>query len=287
MGFFETPEEERAAKAWLHDLTVAAGIKTDSQRKTPLHFTPEFTEHAKILCNELVNRNCNNVDKSIKVLANYPYNASLADGETIMAQPTPEEIAKYVVFLAKQIDARWDFRDIDLVRRMDFGETLLGHQVYIQRQYIWMRDLQSDVIHPTQRKIYKIQDDSRNLAQIDPSSPHSNGGTNIVKFTYKTASDIKCTCFFFEQAEAEAFLENFKNSNKSDPRCQKAQVVEQGYVQDEGYLTFGTEFGSCVVEKQELKDIWRYSVDCYKNGNPFNSMTPEQFDEFSRNLHRE
>lgn len=285
MGFFETPEEERIAKAWLHDLTVAAGIKTDNQRKTPLHFTPEFVEHAKILCNELLNRNCNNVDKSIRVLAKYPYNATLKDGETISAQPTPEEIAKYVVFLAKQIDTYWDFRDIDLVRRMDFGETLLGHQVYIQRQYIWMRDLQSDVVHPTLQKIYKIQGDAGNLAQIDPSSPHSNGGTNIVKFIYKTASDTKCTCFFFEQAEAEAFLENLKKSGKADHK--NVRVEEQGYANDGGYLTFGTEFGSCVVEKRELTDIWRYKVDCYKNGNPFNRMTPEEFDEFSRNLHRE
>ena len=174
MNILKTPQEERAAKAWLHDLFFAAEIRTDNQRDTPLHFTPEFVKHAKILCNELINRDCNNVDDSILCLANYTYNASLAKGETIIAQPTPEDIAKYLVYMAQEINVYWDFTDKNLVCRMDFGETLLGHQVYVYRQYLWLRDQKSNIIHPVQRKIYKIENVGsgwRSLAQIDPSSP--------------------------------------------------------------------------------------------------------------------
>lgn len=291
MNVLKTPQEEQAARAWLHDLFIAAEIRTDNHRDTPLHFTPEFVKHAKILCKELMNRDCSNVDASILCLANYTYNASLAKGETILAQPTPEQIAKYLVYMAQQIDVFWDFRDKNLVCRMDFGETLLGHQVYVYRQYLWSRDQKSGVIHPVQRKIYKIENVGSgwtSLAQINPSSPHSNdAGTNIVKMSIKSASNSQCICYFFDQADAAAFLAKMIGSGQVDSRLKNIQVVEQGYVADEGYLRFGTEFGDCVVEKSELKAVWKYHVDCYKNGNPYNNMSDEQWECFVEALRKD
>lgn len=280
-----TPAEERTAKAWLPDILLAAGIKKEGAQKTDLVFTPELIDHAKRLCQELIHRACNNVDASIAFLAAQPFHLV---GEAAQICLTPEEIAKYIVFLAQKTDVFWDFTDVGLVRRMDFGETVLGHQVYVHRQYIWARDQKSSVVHPSQRKIYMITGSGNSLAQINPSSPHSShNGSNIVALRRKAASNPACVCYFFTQADAEAFLENMLRNGVAELRRCNPQVEEQGYVNERGYLLFGTEFGDCMAEVRELRDIWTYRVDCYKDGNPLNRLSDERWELFVDALFRE
>lgn len=128
---FTTPAAEQAAKTWLALVTVAGGLRTDP--KLGNVGDARYKNFATDVCDELVNRNFNNIDKSIKELSYYGFTIS---GSSKRKHLKPEQIAKAVVYLAEQTQLYWD----DTVRTPyeidEFKKTLLGDAVYAYGRYI-------------------------------------------------------------------------------------------------------------------------------------------------------
>lgn len=134
-SIFTTPDSKVTAKAWLHDLTLASGIRTNNQRPTQLRFTPDFITAAQAVCDELINRDFANVDAEIKRLSGYYFYASLTNTSKRTSYK-PEQVAKSIVYMAELTQLYWD----DTVRTPyeidEFKKTLLGAAVYKYGRYI-------------------------------------------------------------------------------------------------------------------------------------------------------
>ena len=131
---FTTPEAEAAAKAWLHDVTLAAGIRTNSQRGGMPSFPSDFVTASQKVCDELINRNFENVDDSIRYLSNYRFNASLTSNN--YKRFKPEQIAKCLVYMAELTQLYWDDTVQTPYEVDEFKKTLLGAAVYKHGRYI-------------------------------------------------------------------------------------------------------------------------------------------------------
>lgn len=135
---FTTPEQERAAKAWLHDLTFAAGIRTNNQRTgsgSGYSFPQWFVDAAIKVCDELKNRSFTDVDAAIKELSGVSFNPSL-DSSSRHKSYNEEGVAKTIVYLAELLQLYWD----DTVRTTyeieEFKKTILGTAVFKYGRYI-------------------------------------------------------------------------------------------------------------------------------------------------------
>ena len=126
---FTTPEAEMTAKVWLHDVTLAAGIRTNSQRGFVPNFPTDFVAASQKVCDELINRDFENVDSSIRELARYRFNSSF-NATMKYKSFKPEQIAKCLVYMAELTQLYWD----DTIRTPyeidEFKKTLLGTAVY-------------------------------------------------------------------------------------------------------------------------------------------------------------
>jgi hypothetical protein len=126
---FTTPAAEQAAKQWLALITVAGGLRTDP--KIGSSFDSRFQTYATDICDELVNRNFNNIDKSIHNISYYGIRVA---GKTKHFKP--EQIAKCLVYMAEQVQIYWD----DTIRTPyeidEFKKTFLGNAVYAYGRYI-------------------------------------------------------------------------------------------------------------------------------------------------------
>lgn len=132
---FTTPEAELAAKAYLHDLTLAAGLRSKNQRSSTPSFNADFVKHATIVCDELVKREFTNIDTSINWLSSRRFDASL-NGSRNYKSYKPDGVAKCLVYLAELLELYWD----DTVRTPyeidEFKKTILGEKVYKYSRYI-------------------------------------------------------------------------------------------------------------------------------------------------------
>ena len=136
---FTTPAAETAAKAWMHDVMVIAGVLPQSQRKAnDIYFTyyrPVPTTDAGKICDELINRDFTDIDSSIKALAQCRFYPNLTTSCNDKRY-TPEAIAKAIVYSAEILGLYWD----DTVRTPyeidEFKKTLLGTAVYTYGRYI-------------------------------------------------------------------------------------------------------------------------------------------------------
>jgi hypothetical protein len=162
---FTTPEAEKTAKAYLHDLTLAAGLRSTSQRSSQHSFHPEFIKHATALCDELVNRDFANVDADIRWLSGMRFNADLSGKTHTYKSYKPEGIAKCLVYMAELLSLYWD----DTVRTPyevdEFKKSLLGEMVYKYGRYI------SAIKDKTGK--------SRGKASAGPSVANATGGTGV------------------------------------------------------------------------------------------------------------
>jgi hypothetical protein len=133
---FTTPEAEQTAKAYLHDLTLAAGLRSKSQRASQQSFTQDFVKHATILCDELVNREFANVDSSINWIEGRRFDADLSGTRHSWKKYKHEGVAKCLVYMAELLNIYWD----DTVRTPyeieEFKKTYLGSTVYKYGRYI-------------------------------------------------------------------------------------------------------------------------------------------------------
>lgn len=132
---FTTPAAESAAKTFLHDITLAAGIRTNNQRSNGLpKFNPQFKSSAKLVCDEVINRDFTDIDSSILYLARYSYNISMTGAK--YKSFNAEFVAKSLVYLAEMANAYWD----DTIRTPyeieEFNKTILGKTVLKYGRYI-------------------------------------------------------------------------------------------------------------------------------------------------------
>lgn len=135
---FTTPEAAQTAKAWLHDLMVAADIRKNQRgvNSALARFVTASAEkkHAKALCDELINRDFTNVNVDIKELAYYKINIDM-QGNT-WKRVNENTIAKSIVYLAELLSLYWD----DTIRTPyevdEFKKTTLGAAVFKYGRYI-------------------------------------------------------------------------------------------------------------------------------------------------------
>jgi hypothetical protein len=126
---FTTPEAEQTAKMWLSLVTVAGGLRTDP--KLANVGDSNYKTYATDICDELVNRHFNNVDKSIHRISHYGFRVG---GKTKHLKP--EQAAKCIVYMAELVQLYWD----DTIRTPyeidEFKKSLLGDAVYKYGRYI-------------------------------------------------------------------------------------------------------------------------------------------------------
>ena len=136
---FTTPAAEAVAKAWLHDVTLAAGIRTVNQRTgyySSIQFPQWFVDAAVKACDEVINRDFNDVDASIREMAGVRFRDHLDTDVGGSKSYDEQGVAKSLVYLAELSGLYWD----DTVRTTyevdDFKKTLLGEAVFKYGRYI-------------------------------------------------------------------------------------------------------------------------------------------------------
>lgn len=138
---FTTPSGEQTAKAWLHDVTLAAGVRTANQRKTGNELSNFVTDsrsipHAQKICDELLNRNFEDIDSDINEICKWYVNADMQNLGRSNKTIKPETAAKSLVYMAELLGLYWD----DTIRTPfeidEFKKTLLGTAVYKYGRYI-------------------------------------------------------------------------------------------------------------------------------------------------------
>ena len=132
---FTTPEAEQTAKAFLHDITIMSGMRSNNQRTYNLSFHPRYVTHATAVCDEIVNREFNNIDSAINALTTYSF-VSRLDRSSGYKNFKQDSIAKSIVYMAELLNLYWD----DTVRTPyevdEFKKTILGQAVYKYGRYI-------------------------------------------------------------------------------------------------------------------------------------------------------
>lgn len=132
---FTTPEQEQKAKALLHDITLAGGIRTNNQRSGhTASFMNSFITASQQVCTELSNRDFADIDAAIRIISNHDTKPLSGNGRWFSFKP--EAVAKAIVYMAELVNIYWD----DTIRtpyEVDaFKKTLLGDAVYKYGRYI-------------------------------------------------------------------------------------------------------------------------------------------------------
>ena len=130
---FTTPGAELNARSWFHDITLAAGLNTKNLKPhTPyLANQARWQQASSTICDELINREFNNIDQAIHEIAGVRFYSN-GQWKALKA----DAIAKAIVYIAELMHLYWD----DTIRtpyEIDaFKNTLLGAAVYKYNRYI-------------------------------------------------------------------------------------------------------------------------------------------------------
>lgn len=191
---FATPEAELGAKAWLHDVTLAAGVRTNNQRTNArLNFPQWFIDASVKVCDELKNRAFTDVDDSIRALADTTFYPRLS-GSCKRKKYNAEGVAKTIVYMAELLQLYWD----DTVRTTyeieEFKKTILGATVYKYGRYISAIGSNSNSTSTQRAARAAGQPPKNNYKQSGPQSgnvrdlqdPNGHPGTPGMKFGMKT-----------------------------------------------------------------------------------------------------
>ena len=135
---FTTPAAEIAARAFMHDVMVVAGLISNQRVENIVRLErynrPPTAEIGKI-CDELVNRDFADIDASINKLTQYDFYPNFTDDGRAKSL-SPDAIAKAIVYTAECLGLYWD----DTLRtpyEIDaFKKTLLGDAVFKYGRYI-------------------------------------------------------------------------------------------------------------------------------------------------------
>lgn len=130
---FTTHESEVKAKSLMHDITVAGGIRTNSQRSGSNNFDSSFVIAAQRICKELIDRDFADIDQAINDISYF--NCTTLNGNERF-RLKPEAIAKAIVYMAECVNLYWD-DELRTPWEVDaFQKTLLGAAVYKYGRYI-------------------------------------------------------------------------------------------------------------------------------------------------------
>lgn len=132
---FTTPDTEQTAKALMHDITLAAGLRSTSQRsRGSVSFPAWYVTSCQKICNELVNRDFALIDADLTAVSKL--GIQKLDGTGKHKYYKPDGIAKCIVYMAELLNLYWD----DTVRtpyEIDaFKNSILGMTVYKYGRYI-------------------------------------------------------------------------------------------------------------------------------------------------------
>lgn len=134
-SIFTTPEMQAAAKSFMHDVMVAAGVRSSQRQNSTRVFTyPEDVKASQAISDELINREFKDIDSSINRLSGESFQATLNGGG--WKRFKVEAIAKAIVYMAELLNLYWD----DTIRTPyevdEFKKTALGTAVYKYGRYI-------------------------------------------------------------------------------------------------------------------------------------------------------
>lgn len=296
---FTTPNAEQAAKAFLHQMTVAANLRTDPNISVGHHIKQPATE----LCNEVINRDFTNVDRHINNISGYAF---YLNGKR--KRVDSDFIAKCFVYLAELTQLYWD----DTLRTPyeidEFKNTILGDAVFKYGRYISaikdkatgrssgnqtgsssqassngqpkngykqsggqssnVRDLKGkpgEKVYADGGYVYRIigtDSKSKNIPNvfINPlSASGAIGSTNKVKFSSGNGYS-DCTCFFDDKNEAAAFLNKLIQNNRIPANISNPQIAQRN-ADPNGYFIVGTEFGDCAISAKKLNEALTESAN--------------------------
>lgn len=131
---FTTSTGEQAAKAWFHDIMLAAGILTQSQRSggdlgSRVTSSSSFRDAAMTVKDEIVNRDFADIDSALSTLSSYYYYPDMS-GNGRQKSPKPEVLAKYIAYMADTLQLYWDDLNRTPYEITAFQKTILGAAVY-------------------------------------------------------------------------------------------------------------------------------------------------------------
>lgn len=130
---FTTPAAEQSARAWFHDVALAAGITTKNLKPNTPYMLGRTSWQAACatICDELVNRDFADIDQALRAIEDAKF---YANGK--WKKFDKATIAKAIVYIAESLQLYWD----DTVRtpyEIDaFKSTFLGMAVYKYGRYI-------------------------------------------------------------------------------------------------------------------------------------------------------
>lgn len=161
---FTTQAGEQKARAWFHDVTIAAGLNTNNLKAR----TPRMADYAvwrnaaNVICDEIINRSFTDIDGAIIQLEGVRFETG---GKYLKFDR--EAIAKAIVYIADRMNLYWDDTLHTPYEVEEFKKTLLGNNVYKYGRYI----------SAIQDKPTK----SRSTTATSQSSSTGNGGQPMVQ----------------------------------------------------------------------------------------------------------
>lgn len=129
---FTTPEAEAKAKRQMRYILIAGGLRSkEPTEDLPRSFNyTRYLDSAKVICDELVNRDFTDIDSALNTMHSY---APAFSGE---ARFKAEGFAKAIVYFAELLQLYWDDTLKTPYEIDEFKKTKLGEAVYKYGRYI-------------------------------------------------------------------------------------------------------------------------------------------------------
>ena len=124
---FTTPEAEARDKMQMRYILISGGLQSNKANETlPYSFNyTQYLDAAKVVCDELVNRDFTNIDNELNQLHSYGPNSYKA-----------VTYAKAIVYAAELLELYWDDTLKTPYEVDEFKKTMLGEAVYKYGRYI-------------------------------------------------------------------------------------------------------------------------------------------------------
>lgn len=129
---FTTSDAEARAKKQMRYILIAGGLQSkQANEDLPYSFNyNQYLDAAKVICDELVNRDFVNIDGALNIMHSY---APTFRGESRLK---PEGFAKAIVYVAELLQLYWDDTLKTPYEIDEFKKTKLGEAVFKYGRYI-------------------------------------------------------------------------------------------------------------------------------------------------------
>jgi hypothetical protein len=123
---FTTPAGEQSAKQQMRYILLAGGLQSQKPGEQLPYYSQysDYLNGAKVICDELVNRDFADIDQDIKLISRY------------IPRTKPEGLAKAIVYIAELLQLYWDDTLKSPYEVEEFKKTTLGQVVYKYGRYI-------------------------------------------------------------------------------------------------------------------------------------------------------